>query len=110
MVLYFSSHDLEVYRHRRKGLFDRYGMSVTLTVVDADIQPTDPDKIPMGSGSYGTVYDAYVDQDIDIKEGDQVVDTSNNKRYSVKGVTDWKGAGLLDYRELTLVSMDGGDN
>lgn len=107
MTIYFNSHDIEIYRNRRRGSTHRYGMSATLTVVDADIQPASLERTQMFDGRFGTMWDAYVDESIDIKEGDQLVDTSTNKRYSVKAVTTWDGAGLLSHKELTLVSMDG---
>ncbi len=81
-------------------------MSVTLTVVDADIQPASIERTQLAEGLYGAVFDAYVDQSVDIKEGDQVVDTASGKRYSVKGVSNWESAGLLAHKELLLVSLD----
>lgn len=109
MTLFFSSHDLTIYRHRRIGAHNRFSMSVTLTVVPSDIQPSTPERTAAADGRYGQVWDAYVDSSIDIKEGDQVVDVSTSKRYSVKGVVLWDGAGLLSHKELTLMSMDGND-
>lgn len=105
-TIFFNSHDIQIYRHRRKGNTNRYGLSVTLTVVDADIQPAGLERSQLADGRYGAVFDAYVDQSIDIKEGDQVVDTATNKRYAVKAITNWDGAGLLDHKELLLVSVD----
>lgn len=107
MTIYFNSHDIQVYRRRRKGSSDRYGMSVTLTVTQADIQPATLERTQASEGRIGAVYDAFVDNSIDIKEGDQIVDTATQKRYSVKGVTTWEGAGLLDHKELTLQAVDG---
>lgn len=107
MTVFFNSHDIQVYRRRRKANSDRYGMSVTLTVAQADIQPASLERTQASEGRIGAVYDAFVDKSIDIREGDQLVDTATNKRYSVKGVTTWEGAGLLDHKELTLQSVDG---
>lgn len=84
-------------------------MSATLTAVDADIQPSSLERTEMVEGRFGATYDAFVDESIDIKEGDQVVDTTNSKRYSVKAVTEWDGAGLLSHKEILLVSLDGQD-
>ena len=104
MTIYFSSHDIKIYRNRRRSGTNRFSLSVTLTVAQADIQPASVERVAAAEGRYGQVWDAYVDRDVDIKEGDQVVDTSTGKRYSVKGVTDWAGAGLLDHKELLLMS------
>lgn len=106
-TIYFNSHDLTIYRRRRRTGTDRYGLSVTLTVAAADIQPSSLERIQASDGRIGATWDAFVDNNIDIKEGDQVVDTTTNKRYSVKAVTTWSGAGLLDHKELILMSVDG---
>lgn len=106
MTIFFHSHDLTIYRRRRRSSTDRYGLSVTLTVAAADIQPASIERAAASEGRYGAVWDAYIDRNIDIKEGDQVVDTSTGKRYSVKGVSNWDGAGLLDHKELVLMSLD----
>lgn len=105
MTLYFSSHEITIYRTRRKAGTDRYGLSVTLTNYSADIQPASIERTQAVEGRFGAVWDAFVDSSIDIKEGDQVVD-GDGKRYSVKGTSHWQGAGLLDHQELTLVSID----
>lgn len=107
MTLFFDSHDVQIYRKRRKGNSDRYGLSVTLTVTQADIQPASLERTQASEGRIGAVYQAFLDRSIDVKEGDQIVDTATEKRYSVKGVTTWEGAGLLDHKELTLQSEDG---
>lgn len=107
MTIYFSSSDIAIYRRRRRGVTDRYGMSVTLTVVPADIQPSSIERAQLSYGRFGTVWDAYVDSSIDIKENDEVVDTSTGKRYAVKGISTWDGAGLLEHKQLILVSRDG---
>lgn len=107
MTIYFKSHEITIYRRRRKGTSDRWGMSATFTGYWADIQPeTRAERVEMVNGRFGATYVAYVDTTVEIKEGDQVLD-SNGKRYSVKGVSHWQGAGLLDHKELTLVSQDG---
>lgn len=106
MVLYFTNSQITIYRHKRKGSSDRYGISATLTVYPADIQPASTERQQVVEGNFGAVWDAFVDSAVDIKEGDQIVD-GNGKRYSVKGVTKWAGAGLLDHKELLLVSKDG---
>lgn len=82
-------------------------MSATLTVYNADIQPSGVERTQMAEGRFGQVFDAFVDATIDIKEGDQLV--ANGVKYSVKGVTKWDGAGLLSHKELLIVSQDGND-
>jgi hypothetical protein len=61
----------------------------------------------MVDGRFGAIYDAFVDASVDIRENDQIV--ANGKRYSVKGVSQWDGAGLLSHKELILVSVDGNE-
>lgn len=107
MTIYFSSNDVQIYRKRRIGSSNRYALSATLTVYSADIQPAHPERIEMEDGRFGTVYETFMDATIQIKESDQVVDVSTGKRYSVKGIVKWAGAGLLDHQEITLVSQDG---
>lgn len=108
--IFFNSHDIQIYRHRRIGSTNRYGVSATLTVYPADIQPAGIERQEMVGGRFGSVYETYMDASIDIKEGDQVVDTATDKRYSVKGITEWDGAGLLDHKQIILVSMDGSND
>lgn len=107
MTIFFSSSDIQIYRRRRIGSTNRYAISATLTVYNADIQPAQPERIQLEDGRFGTVYETFMDATIDVKEGDQVVDIDTGKRYSVKGIVKWSGAGLLDHQEITLVSQDG---
>lgn len=107
MNIFFNSSDVQIYRRRRIGSANRYAISATLTVFPADIQPLDPERLEMVDGRYGATYETFMDASIDIKEGDQVVDTATGKRYSVRGVSQWSGAGLLDHKEVILVSQDG---
>lgn len=106
MTIFFKNSEIQIYRKRRKGNTDRWGMSATFTAHQADIQPeTRPERLEMAQGRFGAVFTAFVDTDADIKEGDQLV--ASGKRYSVKGVSRFQGAGLLDHIELTLVALDG---
>lgn len=105
-VLYFKNHEITIYRTRRKSGTDRYGLSATLTAYSIDIQPSSIERVQMLGTRYGATYDAYVDSAVDIKEGDEVVDESG-KRYSVRGVSHYESAGLLDHKEITLVAQDG---
>lgn len=106
MTLFFDNHEIKIYRSRRKGNADRYGMSATFTAYRADIQPADQIRLEMVNGRFGSTFVAFVEASVDIKEGDIVVTTSNNKRYGVRGVSRWDGAGLLDHLELILVAQD----
>jgi hypothetical protein len=104
-TLYFPSDQIQIYRQRRISGTDRYSVSATYTAYKADIQPASPERTQMFSGRFGQVFTAFVEVNVDIKEGDQV--QTANKRYSVKGVQKWQGAGLLDHIELVLVAQDG---
>lgn len=108
MTLYFPSSTIEIHRRRRIGSSNRFSLSATLTAYSIDIQPeTRPDRVEMDGMRYGSVWTAYVDASVDVKEGDQIHVIDTDKVYSVKGVMTWEGAGLLDHKELTLVSQDG---
>jgi hypothetical protein len=79
-------------------------MSATGTIWPADIQPASPQRQESISGRFGAVFTAFVDADCDVKEGDQI--HVDDKVYSIKGVSVWRGAGLLDHKELLLTSQD----
>ena len=105
MTIFFRNHQITIYRRRRKGSSDRYGMSATFTGYNADVQPAGQERTEFVQGRIGATFVAYIDSTVDIKEGDQVR-TEDGKRYSVKGVQVWSGAGLLDHIELTMTSQD----
>ncbi len=108
MTIYFPSNTIEVFRKRRIGSTNRFSMSATLTAYSMDIQPeTRPERVEMDGLRYGTMWVAFVDSNIDIREGDEIHIVDTGKTYSVKGIQKWSGAGLLDHQELTLVSQDG---
>lgn len=110
MTLFFNNHQITIFRQRRKGSSNRYGMSATFTAYQSDIQPASQERTEFVSGRFGATYTAFIDANVDIKEGDQVHvigGTYNGKIFSVKGVQHWEGAGLLDHIELILVSLDG---
>lgn len=107
MTLFFNNSEITIYRHRRVGSANKFTMSATFTAFKADIQPASIERTQFYEGRAGDVFLAFVEASVDIKEGDQVVTTSDGKRYSVKGVSHWNGAGLLDHVELTLTSLDG---
>lgn len=105
MTLYFPSDQIQIYRKRRIGSTHRFSVSATGTVWQADIQPATPDRIESIQGRWGATFTAFVDVDCDVKEGDQI--RTSGKTYIVKGVNIYRGAGLLDHKELALVSEDG---
>jgi len=108
-TIFFKSHQIQIYRHRRIGNANRFAISATFTVYDADIQPASRERIEMVEGRFGKVWTAFVDATVDVKEGDQLAITDKNSsvvRYSVRGVSTWDGAGLLSHKELIIVSQD----
>lgn len=107
MTIFFNSNDVQIYRKRRVGSTNRFSMSVTLTVVQADIQPAGVQRTQMADGRFGTVYEAFMDRTIEVRENDVLEDTATGKRYAVKGIVNWAGAGMLDHQELILVAQDG---
>jgi ADP-dependent phosphofructokinase/glucokinase len=104
MTIFFESHQITIYRQHRIPDTNRFVMSATFTIYGADIQPASRERIEMISGRYGKVYTAFVDVTADIKENDEV--QANGIKYSVKAISRWQGAGLLDHVELTLVAQD----
>lgn len=110
MTLFFPNHQIQIYRRRRKGSSDRYGMSATFTAYQSDIQPASQERTEFVQGRFGATYTAFVDASVEIREGDQariIGGTYDGKLFSVKGVQQWEGAGLLDHQELVLTSQDG---
>jgi hypothetical protein len=110
LTIFFKNYQINIFRRRRKGTSNRYGMSATFTAFYSDIQPATQERTEMVSGRFGATYTAFVDATVDIKEGDQVHiigGTYNGKVFGVKGVNHWDGAGLLDHIELILVATDG---
>lgn len=104
--MYFLNHQITIFRRRRKGSSDRYGMSATFTAYQADIQPASQERTEFIQGRIGATFTAFIDATIDIREGDYI-HTEDGKVYAVKGIQRWQGAGLLDHTELTLTSQDG---
>lgn len=108
--LFFSNHQIQIYRRRKIGSSDRYSMSATFTAYQSDIQPATQERTEFVQGRFGATYTAFVDASVDIKEGDQahiLSGTYAGKVFSVRGVNHWEGAGLLDHIELILTSQDG---
>lgn len=101
--MFFNSHEITIRKLRAtSGYSSNY--SATYTVYDADIQPADIDRIDLVGGRIGTVFEAWVDAELPIEEGDQIV--SDGYIYSVKSVNLYKGAGLLDHKHLILMKQD----
>ncbi len=110
MTIFFQNHSITIYRRRRKGNTDRYAMSATFTAYRSDIQPATQERTEFVQGRFGATYTAFVDASVDIREGDQahiLGGIYNGKVFSVKGVSHWEGAGMLDHIELILVAQDG---
>lgn len=103
MTVYFKSHQITIRRLKARGS-GKTNFSATYTVYDADIQPVSPERINLFDGRIGLTYEAWVDSELDIKEGDQL--DCDGTRYSVKGVSHYHGAGLLDHKYLILNSTD----
>lgn len=110
MTLFFTNHQIQVYRNRRIGSANRFNVSATGTVLPADITPASLERSEFENTAIGKTYIGYVESSNDIKEADEVVivDSTSlvNKRFSVKGVSTWEGYGIVDCKELTLVSKD----
>lgn len=109
-MIFFKNHEIQIYRRRKKGSSDRYAMSATFTAYQGDIQPASQERTEFVQGRFGATYTAFVDATVNIREGDQCRITSGEyagKVFSIKGVSTWQGAGLLDHKELVLVSQDG---
>lgn len=108
MTIAFQNHEITIYRNRRKGTSNRWGMSATFTGYPADIQPANPTRQDQFQERWGALFSAFVDTNADVQEGDQVR-TEDGKVYSVKGVQRWDGGGAfteLDHLELVLVARD----
>lgn len=104
MTIYFRNSEITIYRNRQISGTDRFNMTATYTAYQADIQPASSERVIEQGGRTGAVFTGFVDDSVDVKEGDQI-DVSG-KRYSVKGVQSWAGAGLLSHKELVLMSED----
>lgn len=100
MTVFFESHQITIRRLRSIGSGVKKSFSATYTVYGADLQPIEGPRINDVGGRIGKTYEAWVDSEIDIREGDQI--DSGGIRYSVKAVSHYHGAGLLDHKHLIL--------
>jgi len=106
MTLYFSNATITIRRNRRIGSADRYSMSATFTAYPATIEPILPERQQYYPGAPGHNFTGFVDVNTPVKENDEIVNVSDGKKYTVRGINIWQGAGLLDHKELTLVAKD----
>lgn len=81
MSVFFASHDITIRRLRKtSGYSSNY--SSTYTSYVADIQPADIDRVGFGDGGrIGTLYEAWVNSEVPVKEGDQLVSQSGGDEY-----------------------------
>ena len=110
MAIFFRSHEIIIRRNRLVGTssgVQRYNLSATYTAFQADIQPLGIERSNLVGGRIGSTFTAFLDASVVIKEGDQI--TSGGYTYSVKGVSTYQGAGLLDHHELIL-TRENADN
>ena len=99
MTVFFPSHSIIIRRLRPYGAA-KQNFSATYTGYSANIFPIQGARVNDVGGRIGKTYEAFVDATVDIREGDQI--DSNNIRYSVKAVSLYQGAGLLDHKHLIL--------
>lgn len=104
-MLFFNSDQIIIRRQRQKsGL--RYGFSATGTVQDIDLQPIEGERVNLVGGRIGKTYEGWLDANVDIKEADQLKIVDTGKIFSVKAVSTYENAGLLDHHHLILMSQD----
>lgn len=84
----------------------RYGFSATGTVQDIDLQPIESERINLVGGRIGKTYEGWLDSNVDIKESDQIKIIESGRIFSVKAVSTYENAGLLDHHHLILMSQD----
>lgn len=105
MTLFFQSHSIIIRRQRNKsGL--RFAFSATGTVQDIDLQPVEVERIDLVGGRIGKTYEAWIDATVSVKEADQIKVIDTGKVFTVKTVSIYEGAGLLDHQSLILIAQD----
>lgn len=100
--MFFPSHSIIIRRLRPYGAA-KQNYSATYTAYQADIQPIEASRVNDVNGRLGATYQAFVDPEVQAKEGDQI--DSGGVRYSVKSVSYYHGAGLLDHKVLIIESQ-----
>jgi hypothetical protein len=104
-MVFFLSHQIIIRRQRNKsGL--RFAFSATGTVQDLDLQPVEIERVNLVGGRIGKTYEGWLDASINIKEGDQVKIVDTGQIFTVKTVSTFEGAGLLDHHSLILIAQD----
>lgn len=84
------------------GTTNRYAYTATVTVDYANIQPQDDDKELVSEGAVGKLYKMYVDEALDIQDGDRIRD-EDSRLYNViaGGVNDNYDFGVMvQHREV----------
>lgn len=105
MTLFFKSDQIIIRRQRAKsGL--RYGFSATGTVQDLDLQPVQAERVNLLGGRIGKTYEGWLEATVDIKESDQIKIIDTGRIFTVKTVSTYENAGLLDHHHLILVAQD----
>lgn len=103
--MFFPSHSIIIRRLRPYGAA-KQNFSATYTSYLADIQPVEGPRINDIGGRIGHTYQGFVGAEVEVREGDQI--DSGGVRYSVKAVSYYHGAGLLDHKVLILESQYSG--
>lgn len=104
MTVFFESHQITIRRLRPYGA-TKQNFSATFTAYTGDIQPIEGQRVNDVGGRVGRTYEGWLDSSSPVKEGDQI--DSEGKRYSVKAISRYEGAGLLDHCHLILEARDG---
>lgn len=103
MTVFFPSDTFTVKRYRGiNGL--KLSASATFTAGEADIQPMGAARTNESGGRIGKMYEAWIDDSFAVQESDQIV--TPTRTYTVKTVSSWAGAGLLDSKYLILEAQD----
>jgi len=106
MTLFFANEEITIYRERKKNTTPyRVTMSATFTAYSADIQPSTDARTEFAAGRFGATFTAFIEADVDIKEGDQI-HTADGKVYAVKGIRKFVNSGILEHKELLITSLD----
>ena len=104
MTIFFRNHQITILRARNTSSI-KYSYSATYTAYNADIQPQNGERVIQTGGRVGKSYDAFIDATVNIKEGD-IVKTEDGKRYAIKAISTFEGAGLLDHTQLMIEAQD----
>lgn len=92
-------HDAQIKVSRLKQRSGNLRAYVATATADASVQPLGKDAVSIREGVYGSSYQAFVEEDVDIQKGDRVV--SDGVTYSVTDVID-RPYGAFPYKEVVL--------